>query len=97
MSIECAFHGFVAADAEAKTSQAGKAWTRLRVGIGKDEDITWITVAVFGTRAIRKAQDVAREWGAYLVGQNRPKREDKSTPDRASKSTNNFYSDEIPF
>ena len=39
MSIECAFHGFVAADAEAKTSQGGKAWTRLRVGIGKDEDI----------------------------------------------------------
>ena len=33
----------------------------------------------------------------HLIGQNRPKREDKSTPDRASKPDNNFYSDETPF
>ena len=79
MSIECAFHGFVAADAEAKTSQAGKAWTRLRVGIGKDEDITWISVAVFGKHAPAAER-------THLIGKNRPKREDKSTPDRASKS-----------
>jgi single-strand DNA-binding protein len=51
MSIEVAFHGFVAADAEAKTSQAGKAWTRLRAGVGQGDDITWVSIAVFGPAA----------------------------------------------
>jgi single-strand DNA-binding protein len=56
MSIECAFHGFLAADGEAKTSQAGKAWTRLRVGVGKDDDMQWISVAVFGKHAEAAAE-----------------------------------------
>ena len=51
MSIECAFHGFLAADAEARTSQAGKPWTRLRIGVGKDEAVQWVSVAVFGKAA----------------------------------------------
>src|ERR1019366_7137167 len=51
MSIECAFHGFLAADADARTSQAGKPWVRLRVGVGKDETIQWLSVAVFGKAA----------------------------------------------
>ena len=51
MSIDCAFFGFVAADAEARISQAGKSWTRLRVGVGKDDDVQWVSVAVFGKAA----------------------------------------------
>jgi single-stranded DNA-binding protein len=51
MSIECAFFGFLAADAESRTSQAGKLWARLRVGVGKDADIQWVSVAVFGEAA----------------------------------------------
>jgi len=51
VSIECAFHGFLAADADARTSQAGKPWVRLRVGVGKDEIIQWLSVAVFGKDA----------------------------------------------
>jgi single-strand DNA-binding protein len=51
MTIDCAFYGFLAADAEARTSQAGKAWVRLRVGVGKDDDIQWLSVAVFGKTA----------------------------------------------
>jgi single-stranded DNA-binding protein len=51
MSIECAFHGFLAADADPRTSQAGKPWVRLRVGVGKDETIQWVSVAVFGKSA----------------------------------------------
>ena len=39
MSIEVAFFGFLAGDAEQRTSQAGKAWVRMRVGVGKDDDI----------------------------------------------------------
>jgi single-stranded DNA-binding protein len=49
--IDCAFFGFVAADAERRTSQAGKQWVRLRVGVGKDDDIQWVSVAVFGKAA----------------------------------------------
>src|SRR5450631_2849307 len=51
MSIECAFFGFLAADAEPRTSQAGKLWARLRVGVGKDDAMQWVSVAVFGKAA----------------------------------------------
>jgi single-stranded DNA-binding protein len=51
MSIECAFFGFLAADAEPRTSQAGKRWARLRVGVGKDDAMQWVSVAVFGKAA----------------------------------------------
>jgi single-stranded DNA-binding protein len=50
-SIDCAFFGFLAADAEARTSKAGKPWARIRVGVGKDSDIQWLTVSVFGKAA----------------------------------------------
>jgi single-stranded DNA-binding protein len=56
MSIECAFFGFLAADAESRTSQAGKLWVRLRVGVGKDDAMQWVSVAVFG-----KVADTAAE------------------------------------
>jgi hypothetical protein len=32
MSIECAFYGFCARDADARISQAGKPWVRLSIG-----------------------------------------------------------------
>ena len=51
MTIDCAFYGFLAADAEAKISKAGKAWTRLRVGVGKDDQVQWLSVSVFGKAA----------------------------------------------
>jgi single-stranded DNA-binding protein len=49
--IDCAFYGFLAADAETKVSKAGKPWVRMRVGVGKDDDLQWISVAVFGLAA----------------------------------------------
>jgi hypothetical protein len=52
MSIECAFFGFLAADADPKTSQAGKQWVRLRVGVGKDDTVQWVGVAVFGNASV---------------------------------------------
>jgi single-stranded DNA-binding protein len=51
MSIECAFFGFLAADAESRTSKAGNLWARLRVGVGKDDAMQWVSVAVFGKAA----------------------------------------------
>jgi single-stranded DNA-binding protein len=56
MSIECAFFGFLATDAEPRTSQAGKPWVRMRVGTGKDDTVQWISVAVFGPAAEHAAR-----------------------------------------
>jgi single-stranded DNA-binding protein len=49
--IDCAFYGFLAGDAETKVSKAGKTWVRLRVGVGKDDNLQWVSVAVFGQAA----------------------------------------------
>ena len=56
MNIECKFNGFCSADAEARTSQAGKRWVRLRVGVGKDDAVQWLSVAVFGKAAEAAAE-----------------------------------------
>jgi single-strand DNA-binding protein len=49
--IDSAFHGFLAADAETKVSKTGKTWVRLRVGVGNDDDLQWVSVAAFGPAA----------------------------------------------
>lgn len=67
MSIDCAFFGFVAADAERRTSQAGKAWARLRVGVGKDNDMQWVSVACFG-RAADTAGELTKGDRVYIEG-----------------------------
>jgi single-stranded DNA-binding protein len=67
MTIDCAFYGFIAADAESRVSQAGKAWVRLRVGVGKDEDIQWLSVAVFG-RAAEAAAELKKGDRVYCEG-----------------------------
>ena len=67
MSIETAFFGFLAADAEAHVSKAGKNWTRLRVGCGKDETIQWVGVAVFG-KAAEAAATLKKSDRVYCEG-----------------------------
>ncbi len=67
MSIECAFHGFVPADAESRTSQAGKLWVRLRVGVGKDDAMQWASVAVFG-KAAETAAELRKGDRCYCEG-----------------------------
>jgi single-stranded DNA-binding protein len=34
-----------------RTAKSGKTWTRLRVGVGKDDAVQWVNVAVFGKAA----------------------------------------------
>jgi single-stranded DNA-binding protein len=67
MSIDCAFFGFLAADAERRTSQAGKPWVRLRIGVGKDEAVQWLQVAVFG-KAAEKAAELKKADRCYIEG-----------------------------
>ena len=67
MSIDCAFFGFLAADAEQRTSRAGKNWVRLRVGVGKDEAVQWVGVAVFG-KAAETAGELKKSDRVYIEG-----------------------------
>jgi len=67
MSIECALFGFLAADAESRTSQAGKLWVRLRVGVGKDDALQWVGVAVFG-KAAEAAAGLKKGDRVYVEG-----------------------------
>jgi single-stranded DNA-binding protein len=67
MSIECAFFGFLAADAESRTSQVGKLWVRLRVGVGKDDGMQWVSVAVFG-KAAETAAELKKGDRCYCEG-----------------------------
>ena len=67
MTIECAFFGFLAADAEPRTSQAGKLWVRLRVGVGKDDVLQWVGVAVFG-KAAETAAELKKGDRVYCEG-----------------------------
>jgi hypothetical protein len=100
MSIECAFHGFVAADAEAKVSAAGKNWVRLRAGVGKDDEVQWVGIAVFGkaaegAAALKKGDKIYVERTGlsvaafkcertHLIGRNRPRRDGDSRAKIAS-------------
>jgi len=67
MSIECAFYAFLAADAKPRTSQAGKPWVRMRVGVGKDESVQGVNVAVFG-KAVEKAAEFKKSDRCYIEG-----------------------------
>ena len=67
MSIECAFHGFLARDADARISQAGKPWVRLSIGVGKDDGLQWVQVAVFG-KAAEKAAALKKSDRCYIEG-----------------------------
>src|SRR6516164_7105779 len=67
MSIECALFGFLARDAEARTSQAGKPWVRLSIGVGKDDAVQWLSVAVFG-KAAEKAAELKKSDRCYIEG-----------------------------
>jgi single-stranded DNA-binding protein len=67
MGINCSFHGFLAADAERRTSATGRSWVRLRVGVGKAEAVQWIRIAVLG-KAIEAAAMLKRGDRIHVEG-----------------------------
>jgi single-strand DNA-binding protein len=69
VAIDCAFYGFLAADADPRISQAGKRWTRLRVGVGREKAaIQWVSVSVFG-KAAETAAALKKSNRCYIEGQ----------------------------
>jgi single-strand DNA-binding protein len=67
VSIDVAFFGFLARDADARISQAGKPWVRLSIGVGKDDAVQWVQVAVFG-KAADKAAELKKSDRCYIEG-----------------------------
>jgi single-stranded DNA-binding protein len=51
MTILCGFAGTLTADANTRTSAAGKDWTALNVKIGDGKSTQWCSIAVFGDDA----------------------------------------------
>ena len=52
MSIECAFLGTLAKDAEPKTSKAGKQYLSFRVRVQDGDGAQWISVRLWGDCAV---------------------------------------------
>jgi single-strand DNA-binding protein len=69
-SIEIAAVGFVGRDAELKTSQAGKPWCRVSIGIGKDDSTQWIGLTLFGDMATDLAPRLKKGTRVYIEGRD---------------------------
>jgi len=66
--IEAAFVGRVARLPELKTSAAGKRWLAVSVVVGQGDDVTWLSVAVFGERAEELAATLGKGDRLYCEG-----------------------------
>jgi single-stranded DNA-binding protein len=77
MGINCCFHAFLAADAERRTSTAGRSWVRLRAGVGKAKAAQWIRITVRGqaveTAAMLKRGDTIHVQGRLSLDKWRSK------------------------
>jgi single-stranded DNA-binding protein len=67
MGINCSFHGFLVADAERRTSAAGRTWVRLRVGVGRAEAVQWTRVVALG-ETVDAASTLKRGDRVYVEG-----------------------------
>jgi single-strand DNA-binding protein len=65
--IDVALFGFLANEPDCRTSQAGKPWVRLRVGVGQGDDIQWVSVACFG-KAAETASALHKGDRVYIEG-----------------------------
>jgi hypothetical protein len=66
--IESAFFGALGADAEQKTSKAGKQYVRLRVRVGDGDGAQWVSVMSFDADAIAAAERLIKGARVYIEG-----------------------------
>ena len=71
MTIDCAFYGSLARDAEFKTSKAGKPYLRFTARVGEGEAAQWVSVMYFGTDASDLAPKMLKNARCYVEGQLR--------------------------
>lgn len=65
--LDCAFLGTLVADAETKTSKAGKPYLRFRVAVGGGDDVQFVSVMLFGD-AIDELRDAVKGAKVYVEG-----------------------------
>jgi single-strand DNA-binding protein len=68
MTIECAFFGSLARDAEAKTSKSGKPYLRANVRTGDGDAAQFINTMVFDTEAIAVVDKLKKGARVYVEG-----------------------------
>ena len=66
-TIECAFTGRVGQEPMLKESKSGKAWLSLSAAVGEGDDVQWVQVAVFGSRA----EELALKKGDRIYAEGR--------------------------
>jgi single-strand DNA-binding protein len=66
--IEAAFVGRLGQEPELRTSQSGRPWLRLSVAVGQDDDLTWVSTAVFDDRAQELAGHLHKGDKIYVEG-----------------------------
>jgi single-stranded DNA-binding protein len=67
MGINCSFYGFLVADAERRSSAAGRTWVRLRVAVGRAEAAQRARVVALG-ETVDAASTLKRGDRIYVEG-----------------------------
>jgi single-stranded DNA-binding protein len=68
MSIESAFFGSLARDAECKVSKAGRNYLRFTMRVGDGDAVSWVNVMAFDERAIEQADKFVKGARVYCEG-----------------------------
>jgi single-strand DNA-binding protein len=66
--IECAFTGRIGQEPMLKESKAGKPWLSFSVAVGEGDDVQWVQVAAFGTKAEELAGCLKKSDRVYVEG-----------------------------
>ena len=69
--IECAFTGRIGQEPMLKASKAGKPWLSFAVAVGEGDDVQWLQVAAFGSRAEELAGSLKKGDRIYAEGRLR--------------------------
>lgn len=68
MTIEAAFFGALAREAEAKTSKSGKPYLRFTARVGDGDNAQWVSVMAFGPEAIAFKDRMVKGARVYVEG-----------------------------
>ena len=66
--IETAFSGRIGQDPQLRQSKSGKAWLSFSLAVGSGDEAQWVSVAVFGDRAIELSGSLHKGDRAYVEG-----------------------------
>jgi single-stranded DNA-binding protein len=67
-TIECAFTGRIGQEPMLKESKAGKPWLSFSVAVGEGDDVQWLQIATFGSRAPELAGSLKKSDRVYIEG-----------------------------